>query len=142
MNKYLKEGLWFCVPIVLVVIISIIWFKTIFDLNPFIDLSDGILLSVNTYSFIASIVTVLGFIISLLRNLYNRFGSNATAIILLFYTTLFILVMTYIIYINKALAPQDGWVIYPPLSALKEKLKLKKATLFATQFIWYCFSYH
>jgi len=126
MNKYLNEGLWFCVPIVFAVIICIIWFKTIFDLNSYIDLSNGVSLSVNPYCFIAAVATVLGFIIFLLRNLFNHFGSIVTAAILLFYTTLFILLTTYITYLNKALAPQEGWVIYPPLSAI-EKIEVKES---------------
>jgi len=127
MNKYSKETLWFCVPIILSAVLCCIWFKSIFSLNPYIDLSDGISMSVNTYCFIAAITTVLGFIIFLLRNLYNRFRNITTATILLFYTALFILVSTYIIYLNKMLAPQSGWAIYPPLSALKEKIEVEES---------------
>ena len=126
MNKYLKEGLWFCMPIVFAITTCTIWFKSIFDLNPYINLSDGVSLSVNPYCFIAAVATVLGFIIFLLRNLFNHFGTIATAVTFLIYTTLFILVTTYITYLNKALAPQEGWVIYPPLSAI-EKIEVKES---------------
>jgi len=126
MNKDLKEGLWFCVPIVFAVITCTIWFKTIFDLNPYINLSNGVSLSVNPYCFFAAIATVSGSIVFLLRNLFKRFATIFTAAILLFYTALFISLTTYIIYLNKELAPQEGWVIYPPLSAI-EKIEIKES---------------
>jgi hypothetical protein len=139
MSKYLREGIWFCIPIVLAIAACGIWFKTIFSPNPYINLSDGVSLSVNIYCFIAAITIISGLIISLISNLYTRFRSIIKATVLLLYTSLLLLIITYIIQLNKMLAPQEGWLIYPPLSALKDKIEVKESYFFCNPIYLFLF---
>lgn len=113
MTRYLKEAIAFSLLPLAVAILYYLLNSQKYIIN-FYD----------TYYAINSIYIAIGVLISagyvcyLIRCLFLKFRDKASNIILLVYSILFIILWAALIVFNERFSIEEGWTIYPPLSAV------------------------
>ena len=72
---------------------------------------------VNSIYIALGVLITTGYVCYLIRCCFLKFRDKASNTILLIYNTLFIILWTVLIVLNKRFSIEEGWTIYPPLSA-------------------------
>jgi len=121
MNRILKETLWFCLPFIAAVITTLI--LTSLNLISLLINFHEAAYSIGTTDIILPLVIVYGFGIYLMRTFFLKFTNKPCNYIYLTYAILSIILMTAAIYFNEKLSIDEGWAIYPPLSAAPQKIE-------------------
>ena len=97
MNKYLKEAIWFFVPVALSALLTLLSFGTsIFSEDIIINVHDTYYV-IAPLHFITLVAIFLGFFTSLFRALYYRFKNRISNYIFFFYGIIFITLLLWAI---------------------------------------------
>ena len=119
MNKYIKEGLWFCAPLLLTFISYILLSGTIGNGNMSINIKDTYLVF-DAPMFFMAVFIAFGFLFYLIRTIILKFRNITSNSILLVFNSAFIILWTQIIILENSM---QGWTIYPPLSAMTPEMQ-------------------
>ncbi|WP_417351515.1 hypothetical protein [Flavobacterium alkalisoli] len=129
MKKYLIELLWIIFSVgVAILIYSAITYSVNKNIEAEIELPvrDVLILSYTATETILNFAVITGFLIFAIRIIRNRFACKYSNIIFIIYNVLSILLVSYLYSLNEKYSVEGGWTIYPPLSALPQKMEVEK----------------
>lgn len=134
MNKYLKEALWFCVPIVLTALLFLLPIINVNGVTTDINIYDTYFV-ISSITFFAGCLSIVGFIFYLVKTVATRYNNNISNIVFIIFNSILIFILTQFIVIDSQMN-NEGWSIYPPLSAMEDKIPEETGSSFGTlQFI-------
>lgn len=128
MNKYIKELIWFCVPMALTGLLFLLPIVELHGNKTDINIHDTYFV-ISSFAFFVSCLSIIGFTFYLIKTVATRYNNFLSNIIFLIFNSILIFTFTQIIVIDSQMS-NEGWSIYPPLSAMNDKIPEETSSSF------------